>query len=425
MSEPAHKDVNFQPSPEYLAREKRVMDVVALKKPDRVPVATCAESFMTTCQGLSEAESLYDFDKTREAYKATTRRFNFDMTAPIMTRLPGKAMELLGLKSFKWPGYNLDDNLPYQFVEEEYMKAEEYDEFLLNPGDFTLRKMWPRLTEIFEPLAMTPPAHAITTAYTMFGALGSLAGAPPVQAMLKKLLAVGEEMNRYNAFQKQTIAELAAMGYPTTSVAVTNAPFDWISDYFRGLTGTMFDMYRKPDKLKAAVEMYLPIVIESSIMQAKMSGNPRVFIPLHRGSDDFMSDAMFAEFYWPGLKALILALIDAGLTPMPWFEGKFTSRLKYLAELPPGKVMGHFDKVDKLKFKEICGDVMPFWGDISPSMFMSGSPQEIKDYVKELIDMFSDTGSLIIDGSVSGIPSEAKPENVQAMMETVFDYGVY
>jgi len=424
MNQQAENPNAFQPPPEYLAREKRVMDAVALKKPDRVPVATIAHSFMTRCEGLTEAQSLYDFDKTREAYKATTKRFDFDMTAPVMTRFPGKAMELMELNTFKWPGYNEADDIPYQFVEAEHMTAEEYDEFLRDPGDFTVRKMWPRMAKIFEPLSMVPPLHSMTSGY-MWGPLGLMAGLPPFQALLKRLLEVGEEMNRYTAFQARTMMELAEMGYPTLCTAVVFTPFDWLSDYFRGLKGTMFDMFRNPDKMKAAVDLLLPMILQSAIMQAKMSGNPRVFIPLHRGSDAFMSDAMFEEFYWPTLKALLLGLIDAGLTPLPWFEGKFTNRLKYLAELPPGKVMGHFDQVDKKKFKEICGNVLCFYGDVPPSLLITGKPQEVADYVKELIDMFSDTGALIIDGAVEGIPVQARPENVETMMKTVFEYGVY
>ena len=424
MRDPAGKEDEFILQPEFLAREKRVMDAVALKRPDRVPVATIAHTFMARCEGLTEAETLYDYDKTREAYKASTKRFNFDMTAPVMTRFPGRAMEILGLNTFKWPGYNQDENTPYQFVECEHMQADEYDEFLRDPGDFTVRKLWPRMSKTLEPLAMMPSLYSMSSSY-LWAPLGNMMGLPPFQEMLKKLLELGEEMNRHTAFQVQTIMELAAMGYPTLCVATVHAPFDWLSDYFRGLTGTMFDLYRNPQKLKAAVEVILPMQIESGIMQAKMSKNKRVFIPLHRGSDDFMSDEMYEEFYWPTLKALMLALIDAGLTPLPWFEGKYTNRLKYLAELPPGTVMGHFDQVDKRKFKEICGDVMCFYGDIPPSLLITGKPEEVKDYVKRLIDMFSDTGTLIIDGAVEGIPVQSKEENVEAMMETVFEFGVY
>ena len=138
-----------------------------------------------------------------------------------------------------------------------------------------------------------------------------------------------------------------------------------------------------------------------------------------------MSDEQFKEFYWPSLKKMILALIDAGLTPMPFLEGDYTPRLEFLAELPPGKVLGHFDVVDKKKAKEIIGDIMCFWGNVPPTLLIAGTPQAVKDYVKELIDIFGDNGGLIVDGAVDGIPPESKPENVEAMVEAVFEYGVY
>lgn len=67
---------------------------------------------------------------------------------------------------------------------------------------------------------------------------------------------------------------------------------------------------------------------------------------------------------------------------------------------------------------------MVFWGDIPPSLLITGTPEQVKDYVKELIDTFGDTGGLIVDGAV-GFPAETKPENAEAVTEAVFTYGVY
>jgi uroporphyrinogen-III decarboxylase len=160
-------------------------------------------------------------------------------------------------------------------------------------------------------------------------------------------------------------------------------------------------------------------------MIAQQSGNKRIFIPLHRGAGGFMSNQQFEEFYWPSLKKLILTLIDADLLPMPYWEGNYTPRLKYLAELPPGKVLGHFDIVDLHEAKKMIGDVMCFWGNVPAQMLVTGTPNQVKDYVRQLIDIFGDTGGLIVDGAVDGVPPEARPENVDAMTETVFKYGVY
>ena len=99
--------------------------------------------------------------------------------------------------------------------------------------------------------------------------------------------------------------------------------------------------------------------------------------------------------------------------------------VEFLAELPGGKVLAHMDKVDIDKFKTVLGDTLCFWGNVPGSMLITGTQDQTRDYVKKLIDTFGDTGGLIVDGSIEGIPSQAKIENVMAMIETVHDYGKY
>jgi uroporphyrinogen-III decarboxylase len=67
---------------------------------------------------------------------------------------------------------------------------------------------------------------------------------------------------------------------------------------------------------------------------------------------------------------------------------------------------------------------MCFWGNVSASRMCTATRQEVKDDVKELIDIFGDNGGLIID-STMGIPDESRPENVQALTDAVHQYGVY
>ena len=132
-----------------------------------------------------------------------------------------------------------------------------------------------------------------------------------------------------------------------------------------------------------------------------------------------------ALFLLDRLRSDLVALIDAGLTPMPFLEGDYTPRLPFLAELPPGKVLGHFDIVDLDRVKAELGNLMCFWGNVPASMLVTGTPGQVKDYVKLLIDTFGDTGGLIVDGAVDGVPPDSRPENVEAMTEAVFEYGVY
>jgi len=418
--------MNHDPSALYAEREKRFDDIVALKKPDRVPVIPLVTHyFPTKRKGVSNRDAGYDHALRYTCMKEAVLEFGWDY-APANGLFPSQSMDALEVKQVKWPGGDLPDECPFQFVEDEYLREEEYDAFLADPNGFTVRTILPRVAGKLEGLGQVPlpPLYWLSNSYNLMAAGGSMIAAPPLRTALQALLALADAVDANNAALGAHVGEMAALGYPFGYSAVTSPAFDVVSDFFRGLRGGSIDIYRNPEKLLAVVELMQPSCIGMSIAVAQITGNPRVFIPMHRGADNFMSEEAFEKFYWPTFKGLIEALIAAGLTPMPLFEGGYTSRLRYLAELPAGKVAAHFDHVDRKKFKEICGDVMCFWGNVPASLLCTATPQAVKDDVKELIDLFGDTGTLIIDGN-QGIPDEARPENVLALREAVDEYGVF
>jgi uroporphyrinogen-III decarboxylase len=230
-------------------------------------------------------------------------------------------------------------------------------------------------------------------------------------------------MLKWRPVTSSLYGEIADLGFPSFGQARASSPFDTISDYLRGMRGSMVDMYRQPDKLLEACEKILPWAIEGGVSGARKSGNPRVFMALHRGADGFMSSKQFETFYWPTLKRLILALVDQGLTPCVFFEGDYTSRLEYLLELPQGKVLGHFDTTDIFRAKEILGGHMCIRGNVPSSLLQTGTPQDVKDYCKKLIDVVGRGGGFIMSPRSS--IDEAKLENLEAMFDFTGDYGVY
>ena len=406
------------------ARKKRFWDAATLQTPDRVPLACMDDYFCLSLGGATAATSYYEPEKAAKIFLEQVGQFNWDMITPFGT-LPGKVGEILGCTSNKWAGYNLADDQEYQYVEKEYMTADEYDEFLKNPGDFTVRKLWPRMATGLEGFSYFPNLLVLSHTYAPISDLASILGQPKVQEMLEKMLKAGKEMNKYEQIYEITEQGLKAKGLPMLGgIALAHAPFDWVSDYMRGIKGSMMDMYYNPDKLKAVIEVITPPLIEHAIETAKMFDDPVISMPLHRGADPFMSKDQFAEFYWPSLKKMITAFIDADLTPFPYWEGSYTGRLEFLQELPPGKVLSHFDVIDLEKARKMIGDITCFWGNVPAGILMSGTPDDINDYVKKLIDIFGDTGGLIIDGG-AGIPKEARVENVMALTEAVFEHGVY
>jgi hypothetical protein len=407
-------------------REKRFNDVVALRKPDRVPVSPIVTHyFPTKIKGISNRDAGHDSRLRYESLKEAVVQFGWDFS-PTSGVFDSRGFDALDTLQIRWPGGALADDAPFQFVEGEYVKEDECDEFLADPDRFTLTKIFPRIAGNLAGLGelALPPLHWLSNAYFLQAIGGPLLAAPPMRKVLQSLLQLADVAEAEQATQDAFIKDMASLGYPFMNISVIFPAFDMVSDYYRGLKGGSLDIYRNPVKLLAAIDLMQLACIALAIGAAQMSGNPRVFIPMHRGADNFMSEEAFEKFYWPTFKELIEALVEAGLTPMPLFEGGYGSRLKYLAQLPPGKVAGHFDHIDRKRFKETCGDMMCFWGNVPSSLMCTATPQEVKDDVKEPIDLFGDTGALIID-STQGIPDEARPENVLALREAVEEYGVF
>ena len=156
------------------------------------------------------------------------------------------------------------------------------------------------------------------------------------RSAVDKLQRAGKEIRTWRPKMEAFDKEIRQLGFPPLFSGFALAPFDALSDHLRGMRGSMLDMYRQPDTIIEACDVILKRMMER-IGPAEPGGVNAVSIPLHRGSDGFMSIKQFEKFYWPGLKGLILALIEKGQRPLVFFEGDYTSRLEYLLELPEGQ----------------------------------------------------------------------------------------
>ena len=310
-----------------------------------------------------------------------------------------------------------------QAVEEEWETAGEfYDIFLEDPTDFILRVHLPHICGILEPLkALSPIRHAFGYYLGFLSVLPSF-GTTEVARAFEELCSAGAQALEWTNFFQAKSLEVMAMGFPSDPGMSANAPFDTIGDLIRGTHGLMLDIYRRPEKLLAAMEKLVPIMIEMGL-RAKDTACPFVGIPLHKGSDGWMSDEQYKTFYWPPLRKVMMGLIDEGLVPVLLFEGENTSRLEIIKDVPKGKAIYWFERVDIRKAKEILGYTVCFRGNVPISLLHAGTPEDVKTYVRELIDVVGENGGLIVDSGC--IFDEAKHENVKAMVDCTKEYGVY
>jgi hypothetical protein len=424
--DPQGNDLPFQsPEAERAYRESilRIKDAIQMKKlPDRVPVTIFPSMFPWTYAGMTIQEAMYDYGKCAAAFKNFVLDFEPDIHWGAAAPGPGKLYEILDYKLYSWPGHGVAPEHSYQCNEGEYMMANEYDALIQDPSGFFSSSYLPRVFGALGGFQMLPFLPGILE---MYGVAFNFIpfGLPPVQGTFQALFEAGGEALQWAGAMGGADGELATLGFPNILGGFTKAPFDVIGDTLRGTKGIMLDMYRQPDKLIEAMEALTPLMIKMGVGAAQMTGNPLIFVPLHKGADGFISDEQFKKFYWPTLKEVILGLIEGGCVPLPAAEGGYSSRLEIVKDLPKGKTLWMIDQTDMADAKETLGQNACLLGNVPSAMLSVGTPQEVRDYAKKLIDTAGKGGGFIMgNGSFF---DHAKPENVKAMVDFTKEYGVY
>jgi uroporphyrinogen-III decarboxylase len=248
-----------------------------------------------------------------------------------------------------------------------------------------------------------------------------------VVAALEALTKAAQATVRFNKQMATSTQRMASLGFPGLSFragALIEAPFDFMSDTLRGMRGIFLDMMRIPDKLLAAEQKVLKTQVEYAVSFSQATGLKGAFIPLHRGSDGFMSLKQFEKFYWPQLKEMIIQLVNAGITPFVYYEGTWNQRLEYLTELPKGKTIGEFQDSDIFKVKEIVGETMCIMGGMPIPLLKNGTPDEIRERTKEVCGRVGKNGGFIMTSSVMELEG-IRPESIQAWVDATKEFGVY
>jgi uroporphyrinogen-III decarboxylase len=156
---------------------------------------------------------------------------------------------------------------------------------------------------------------------------------------------------------------------------------------------------------------------------ADVTGNPMVFMPLHKGDESFMSPKQFETFYWPTYRRVLMGMIDEGLVPFPFAEGRYGARLEVIKDLPKSSTLWLFEDIDMSRAKQVLGGSACIAGNVPSSVLYTKSHVEVKEYCRKLIETCAPGGGYILTGAAG--MNEGDPDNLRAMMEAVYEYGVY
>jgi hypothetical protein len=190
----------------------------------------------------------------------------------------------------------------------------------------------------------------------------------------------------------------------------------------RTLTQFTMDIYEVPEKVKAAMDATCDDLIGNALEVIQKTGIPLIFIVLERGSGFYYRLDVFEQFEWPYLQRYVDAFISEGLTVWFHFDTDWTLNLPYLKQLPKGKCVADFDSTtDIFKAKEILGGHMCISGDVPASLLTLGTPEEVREYCKRLIDEVGKDGGFLLTTGCE-CPVDAKFENVKMMVDTAKTY---
>ena len=392
---------------QYAERLNRYKIAMRNEKADRIPIRPFVAEFTAKYAGYTCQEVTHDYENAFAAARRCAADFDWDAVGGNMVYVWTGLAQAVGLKYYAIPGIDVPSDVGFQYKEppesEAFMKADEYDQLTRDPTGFLLNVWLPRVsTEI-----------------------GNGDGPSGLYRNNLALLKGGMGMLSYfNAFGAQNKRLKEECGVVPAISGILKAPFDIIADKLRGYLGLCMDLFECPDKVLAACEALMPHLLHTALSGADPDKNVPIAIWMHRGCVPFISHHHFETIYWPTLKPIIEEIWAKGHQVLFYAEGKWGEHLDAFAELPDQSIIYHVDRDDIFDVHRRIGHKFCLSGGVSNYLLGYGSPDEVRQCCRKIIDGVARDGGYIMDASAI-IQSDARIENIRAMTECTREYGEY
>ncbi|MDD5287714.1 MAG: uroporphyrinogen decarboxylase family protein [Dehalococcoidales bacterium] len=380
------------PVREWMTPQQRVLAAVKLEPYDRVPVVPLLDfSFPVKHKGLSLAQGIADYSGL--GWPAIVDLFNevggWDgFILPGWSQTPNPNHPYSGKSNVvKLPGRGLPENAMPQFVEAESMTHRDYNSII--------KLGWNRWSEkVQQKNSKIPPEKVITWA------------------------------ERQIAQYRQEVQTWGKRGIPVLVGAVTSAPLMTLSTA-RSMRNFALDIRRIPDKVQAVMDAMTDDFINNAIEVTRLTGVPGVALIQERGGASYFPLKIFERFGIPYIKKMVSAFASQNIITVLHLDQDWTLNLPYFRELPARMCVCELDgKTNIFEAGQILKNHMCIAGDVSASLSVNGTPADIEEYCKNLIDKLSkETGFMLSTGCT--FPPDGKFENFKMMIRTAKDYYPY
>ena len=385
----------------YAERFTRYTTALRNGKPDKVPIRPFVAEFTAKYAGYTCQEVTHDYQKAFDAACKCAADFDWDAVVGNMVYVWTGLTQAIGTTYYGVPGIDISADTGFQYreppEEEAFMKPDEYDALIADPTGYLLNVWLPRTSaDVVAP------------------------GEPTTERSNLALLKGGMAMMQYfTAFGGQAQRLREECGTVSAIAGILKAPLDILADKLRGYLGLCTDLVERPKKVLAACEALQPHLAHVALTSADPAKQVPItmWVPL-------ISFEHFDTIYWPTMKPIIETLWGEGHQVMLYAEGKWGAHLDRFAELPDASVIYHCDQDDIFEVHAKIGHKFALSGGIPNVLLSYGTPEEVRERCKQVIDGVAKDGGYIMDASAI-VQDDARVENVQAMTEFTREYGVY
>jgi len=196
--------------------------------------------------------------------------------------------------------------------------------------------------------------------------------------------------------------------------------------WLRGFRNLLVDFYRKPKKLYEFADRLLEYCLRSIefVLEAKPDG---VSFADDWGTQDrlMVNPSLWREFFKPRYKEMFKLVHDHGAYVYFHSDGYIMDIIPDLAEIGVDILNPQFSCFNLEELAETVHDKICVSSDIDRQYVLPyGSPTEVKEYVRRVIELFSHDGrgGLICRGEIN---IDVPLRNVEAMYKAFNKYGEY
>jgi hypothetical protein len=369
----------------YKQRLDLIRGAIAFEPVDRIPVAFIGTAFCPIYMDVPISHFVLRPKVQRKVVLDTIEKLGgIDaINAPIAGAPMDVALASIWLSKVRVPGRELPEGSLWQVAEEELMTVDDYDTIL--------EQGWSKFQSHYLPKVLNHPRD--------------------FQKMIFWTI-----INTPSAVRRYKNA-----GYVLLNGAVTTFPFESLCGG-RSMKKFFLDLYRIPDKVEAVMDVMLPAFIKNTLRAGKTSRALGLWIGGWRSASSFLSPKIWDRFVFPYLQKTVEAVTDAGLIAILHFDQDWTRDLPRLKELPAKKCLLNIDGMTNIrKAKEVLDGHMAILGDIPSSLFAAGTPDDIYNYVRDLVRDIGPTGLILCPGCDA--PINTKPENMEAFIAAGREFG--